>query len=453
MRSRIRPAIGLVAGEASGRQPRRGAAARRCASALPARVSSASPGRAWSAAGCEAWTASDALAVMGLAEILTHLPRLLRPAHANSSRGCSQRSRTPSSASMHRSSTCASRAQLKSRGMPTVQYVSPQVWAWRQGRVRTIGHSVDLVLCLLPFESRLLRRARRARRLRRASARGPDAAGSRPGAGARGARHCRAHAPVVAVLPGSRARRGRQARRAVRRDHRVACARAGRRSRSSRRWPTRARRRDRSSAALARACARRRRCGSWTAGRRKCMAAADAVLRRVRHRDARGGAGQAPDGRRLPRRAADRLAAARTSAGQDRVLLAAEPARRARAGARVLPGARCAPEVLGPAVLEQLERPDRAELDGGLRGTFTSTLRRDASARAADAILELLASRRSAGRMTRVDPASDARLAPARIDAGVDEAGRGPLAGPVVAAAVILDPGARDRGASPIPSC
>jgi lipid-A-disaccharide synthase len=34
-----------------------------------------------------------------------------------------------------------------------VQYVSPQVWAWRQGRVRTIGASCDLVLCLLPFES------------------------------------------------------------------------------------------------------------------------------------------------------------------------------------------------------------------------------------------------------------------------------------------------------------
>jgi lipid-A-disaccharide synthase len=35
-----------------------------------------------------------------------------------------------------------------------VQYVSPQVWAWRQGRVRHIHQSVDLVLCLLPFEKR-----------------------------------------------------------------------------------------------------------------------------------------------------------------------------------------------------------------------------------------------------------------------------------------------------------
>jgi lipid-A-disaccharide synthase len=42
--------------------------------------------------------------------------------------------------------------RFKEAGIPTVQYVSPQVWAWRQGRVQTIGRAVDLVLCLLPFE-------------------------------------------------------------------------------------------------------------------------------------------------------------------------------------------------------------------------------------------------------------------------------------------------------------
>jgi lipid-A-disaccharide synthase len=41
---------------------------------------------------------------------------------------------------------------LHQDGMITVQYVSPQVWAWRPGRVRKISASVDAVLCLLPFE-------------------------------------------------------------------------------------------------------------------------------------------------------------------------------------------------------------------------------------------------------------------------------------------------------------
>ncbi|MFW2103499.1 lipid-A-disaccharide synthase [Acinetobacter guillouiae] len=43
---------------------------------------------------------------------------------------------------------------IKQKNLPikTVQYVSPSVWAWRQGRVHGIKASVDLVLCLFPFE-------------------------------------------------------------------------------------------------------------------------------------------------------------------------------------------------------------------------------------------------------------------------------------------------------------
>jgi lipid-A-disaccharide synthase len=43
---------------------------------------------------------------------------------------------------------------IKQKQLPikTVQYVSPSVWAWRQGRIHGIKVSIDLVLCLFPFE-------------------------------------------------------------------------------------------------------------------------------------------------------------------------------------------------------------------------------------------------------------------------------------------------------------
>ncbi|MBO9480224.1 lipid-A-disaccharide synthase [Salinisphaera sp. G21_0] len=43
--------------------------------------------------------------------------------------------------------------RLKAAGIPTVHYVSPQVWAWREGRLKKIRHSVDHMLALLPFEA------------------------------------------------------------------------------------------------------------------------------------------------------------------------------------------------------------------------------------------------------------------------------------------------------------
>jgi lipid-A-disaccharide synthase len=47
--------------------------------------------------------------------------------------------------------------KLKRLGIPVIYYISPQVWAWRSGRVRTIREYVDRMLVILPFEEEYYR--------------------------------------------------------------------------------------------------------------------------------------------------------------------------------------------------------------------------------------------------------------------------------------------------------
>jgi len=42
--------------------------------------------------------------------------------------------------------------RLKKMGLPVVWYISPSVWAWRKGRMKTLAKVTDLLLCILPFE-------------------------------------------------------------------------------------------------------------------------------------------------------------------------------------------------------------------------------------------------------------------------------------------------------------
>lgn len=103
------------------------------------------------AEGCEAWERVESLSVMGLFEIIPHLPRLLRIRREVIDRVLAEPPAVYVGVDAKEFNLRLA-PKLKQRGIRVVQYVSPQVWAWRQGRVKTIGRAVDLVLCLLPFE-------------------------------------------------------------------------------------------------------------------------------------------------------------------------------------------------------------------------------------------------------------------------------------------------------------
>ena len=105
------------------------------------------------AAGCESWEPAESLAVMGLFDVLRDLPRLVRLLARIKRMFLTARPDVFIGIDAPDTNLRLARS-LHAAGIPTVQYVSPQVWAWRQGRARKIRESVDLVLCLLPFEKR-----------------------------------------------------------------------------------------------------------------------------------------------------------------------------------------------------------------------------------------------------------------------------------------------------------
>jgi lipid-A-disaccharide synthase len=200
-RSSAAPCIALVAGEASG-DLLGTALIQALRELVPDARFVGVAGPRMRAAGCEALAAAEELAVMGLAEVLAHLPRLLR-LRARLRRELLALAPQVFVGIDAPEFNLGLARQLKSAGIPTVQYVSPQVWAWRQGRLRSIGRAVDLVLCLLPFEAQFYREhALRARFV------GHPLADAIPlqvdRAGARAALQLPAAAVVVAILPGSR---------------------------------------------------------------------------------------------------------------------------------------------------------------------------------------------------------------------------------------------------------
>ncbi|MEO8673066.1 MAG: lipid-A-disaccharide synthase [Tahibacter sp.] len=103
------------------------------------------------AAGLEAWYPAESLAVMGYAEVLRHLPRLLRIRRDLRRRLLALRPDVFVGIDAPDFNLGLER-KLKNAGIRTVHYVSPSVWAWKEGRAAKIGRSADLLLCLFPME-------------------------------------------------------------------------------------------------------------------------------------------------------------------------------------------------------------------------------------------------------------------------------------------------------------
>ena len=194
----------IVAGETSGDQ---------LAADLVERVLAVRPdirfhgiaGSRMRSAGVQTWIDSETLAVRGYAEVIGALPRIFR-----AKRELIERTRALQPALYigvdAPDFNLRVERQLKAAGQRTLHYVSPSFWAWRPERAARFKDSADHMLCLFPFEPKLLAEHDVAATfvghpLASASLRNADRQRLR-----RKLEHAGAppHAPLIAVLPGSR---------------------------------------------------------------------------------------------------------------------------------------------------------------------------------------------------------------------------------------------------------
>jgi lipid-A-disaccharide synthase len=149
------PQILVVTGEASG-----DAHASELVAALQARRPDlrffGMGGSKLAARGVELLFGAHEVSVMGITEVLPKIPRILQVLKGIAA---AAKERRPACAILVDIPDFNLRlaAKLKALGIPVAYYVSPMIWAWRRGRVKTIRKRVDRMLCILPFEEAFYR--------------------------------------------------------------------------------------------------------------------------------------------------------------------------------------------------------------------------------------------------------------------------------------------------------
>lgn len=154
------------------------------------------------AAGFESWFPQEKLAIRGFVEVLRHLREVLALRAALLARLRAARPDLVIGIDSPEFNLGVER-RLKRTGFRTAHLVSPQVWAWRRGRIRKLKRSVSHLLVLFPFEEPLYRDAGLE-----VTYVGHPIADEIPETvdrdAAREALRLPKFAPVVAILPGSR---------------------------------------------------------------------------------------------------------------------------------------------------------------------------------------------------------------------------------------------------------
>ena len=196
------PVFAIVAGEASG--DLLGAdLIRALKEQFPDAVFEGIGGPKMQAEGFQSLFEMDRLSVMGFIEPLTRLPELLRIRRTIVKR-YSENKPAVFIGIDSPDFNLTIEAKLHSLSVKTVHYVSPSVWAWRQGRIKKIKNSVDLMLSLFPFEADFYRQHDVPVRyvghpLAQQLPMEPDTARARSALG------LDSEIPVLCIMPGSRA--------------------------------------------------------------------------------------------------------------------------------------------------------------------------------------------------------------------------------------------------------